>query len=547
MNTTKLGFLAFSLVLVLSFVSKGFALYPSATPWTKYRYNAAHTGATPSDAPSNNNTLWTWGASASGVGSFASTPLVVDGRVIIHVSNLACAVDETTGVELWRHQALGWLTAPTYADGRIYFGLLDNAGGVLCINASTGAEIWAQPASPYFAKGSPLVYQGIVYVGVTDNSTYAFDAATGHFKWGYLTDGPVVSAPAADGDLMFLGSSDTKLYALNVSGPTPVSLWNFTANGPIQSTPAIGGDRVIFGSDNHMLYALNETTGELIWTWATTDAAAKMRNGVTVADNIVYVTSTDLGKIYALHADVASGNYTESGISAIRYWTKDATSDGVSGFNEPVYAGGKIIVTSTGGNPARIYALDAAVGTVLWGRIVNWWPSIGNPVVADGRMWFNAYWGPDAYSFTLYCLGDLFPPSTTHYIVNAGGQNFDVALETNSTIKNFNTTALETQGKISFGVQGIGTTGMCNVTIPNDMLDGSYNVTVDGEQPLYMAPPVNDGDRTSLYFTYNITSPHTIEITGTTYIPEFPTITIAPMLITTLFVTLVLLKRKCDK
>lgn len=540
-------FSIFAFVTLLSIAPIGFALYPLTTPWSMYRYDAAHSGATPSDAPSNNNTLWTWGTSAAGALSMASTPLIVDGRVIIQVFDWAYAVDESTGVELWRHQALGLLTAPTYADGRVYFGLSNNAGGVLCINASTGAEIWAQPASPYFANGSPLVYQGIVYVGVTDNSTYAFDAANGHFKWGYPTDGPVVSAPAADGDLLFLGSSDTKLYALNVSGPTPISLWNFTANGPIQSTPAINGDRVIFGSDNHMLYALNETTGELIWTWATTDAAVKMRNGVAVADNIVYVTSADLAKIYALHADVAPGNYTESGISAIRYWTKDATSDyGVSGFNEPVYAGGKIIVTSTGGSPAKIYALDAAVGTVLWDRIVNWWPSIGNPVVADGRMWFNAYWW-DPMAYTLYCLGDPFPPSTNHYIVNAGGRNFDVAIETNSTIKNFNTTALETQGKISFGVQGISTTGMCNVTIPNDMLDGSYNVTVDGEQPLYLAPPVNDGDRTSLYFTCNITSPHTIEITGTTYIPEFTTITIAPMLITTLFVTLVLLKRKSNK
>jgi len=536
---------AFVFIVTLSLTSTASALYPTTTPWSMYRYDAAHSGATPSDVPSTNSTLWAWGIEAGGL-SVRSTPLIVDGRVIIQVNDWAFAVDETTRVELWRHQTPGVLAASTYADGRVFFGLSDNVGGVICINASTGAEIWKQDTSPYYVKGAPLVNKGIVYAGVTDNYTYAFDAATGHYKWGYRTDGPVYSSPAADGDLLFFGSNDTKLYALNVSGLTPVSLWNFTANGAIRSTPAIDGGRVFFGSDNHTLYALNEATGELIWSWATTDEAVTIRNGVAVANNIVYVTSEGVNKIYALHADVAPGNYTETGLSAIRYWTKDLPSYGVSGFNEPIYASGKIIVTSTGGSPAMLYALDADVGNILWERIVNWWPSIGNAVVADGKVWFNAHWW-DPGSYTLYCIGDPFPPATYHYMINAGGTSFDVALETNSTVTDFNTTDLETRGKITFNVTGIGTTGMCNITIPNDMLSGELNVTVDGGPPLYSALPLNNGTHTSLYFTYNHTSAHAIEISGTTFIPEFPTTAILPLLITTFLVTLVQLKRKRNK
>jgi outer membrane protein assembly factor BamB len=526
-------------VIMFSFACRGFALYPSDTPWTMYRYNAAHTGATISDVPNNNNTLWTWPFSTSGI-TQTTTPLIVDGRVIFRVREWTFAVDETTGVELWRHQTNGWmLTDPTYADGRVFFGEAEGNGGVVCVNASTGAEIWKQDASPYFVKGSPLVHQGAVYIGVTDNNTYAFEAATGVLKWAYQTDGPVNSAPAADGDILFLGSSDGKLYALNVSGPTPISLWNFTANGAIQSTPAIDGDRVFFGSDNQMLYTLNETTGELIWTFAITDpVGVKIRNGVAIANNVVYVTSADTRKIYALNANVAPGNYTDMGISVIRKWTSELSN----GLNEPVYAGGKIIVTCTGGDPAMLYALDAATGITLWNRGSNWWPAFGNAVVADGRVWFNAYWWEPG-SFTLYCIGDPFPPSTAHYIVNADGQSFDVALETNATIKNFNTTALETEGKISFNVQGIGTTGMCNITIPNTMLDGEYNVTIDGEQTLFLAAPLDDGNRTSLYFTYNITAPHTIEITGTIFVPEFQPMIIAPLILA-LSLVIVLLKPK---
>jgi hypothetical protein len=157
------------------------------------------------------------------------------------------------------------------------------------------------------------------------------------------------------------------------------------------------------------------------------------------------------------------------------------------------------------------------------------------------------FWSDPSYTLNLFCIGSPFPPTTYLYRVNAGGSNFDVALETNSTVTNLNTTALETAGKIGFKVQGIGATDMSNITIPNAMLSGPFNVTVDGEQPVYLAPTTNNGTHTSLYFTYNGTIPHIVEITGTTFIPEFPTITIVPMLITTLFMTLVQLKRKRNK
>jgi hypothetical protein len=109
-------FSIFTFMTLLSIAPVGFALYPSTTPWSMYRYDTAHTGATISGAPDNNNTLWAAGFSTSGLSNTA-TPLIVEGRVIFQVRDLAIAVDETTGVELWRHQTSGVLTASTYADG----------------------------------------------------------------------------------------------------------------------------------------------------------------------------------------------------------------------------------------------------------------------------------------------------------------------------------------------------------------------------------------------------------------------------------------------
>jgi len=536
-----------AIMTLLSIIPIGFALYPSTTPWSMYRHNVNHSGATPSDPPISNNTLWATGFSTYGL-TVTTTPLVVDGRVIFAVRDMAFAVDETTGVQLWNHTAPGVLTAPSYADGRVFYGILEGTGGIICVNASTGEEIWNQNLSPYVVSSSPLVHKGIVYAGITDNKTRAFNAITGLLSWSYKTDGPVYSSPAADGDTLFFGSTDTKLYALDVSGASPVSLWNFTANGPIQSPPAIANGKVFFGSDNHMLYALDKVNGNLIWSWTTTDTSVRIRNGVAVANNIVYVTpectsglTADRGKICALHADFAPGNYTDTDLD-MRYWTKQFTGYLLK---EPVYANGKIILTADSSEPARLLALDANSGITLWDRIINWWPSIGTAVVADGHVWYSAYWG--AGSLTLYCIGDLFPPTTYLLQVNAGGSSFNVALNTNSTVTNFNKAVLETERKISFRVQGLGATGMSNITIPNAMLSGPFNVTVDGKQPLYLEPATSNGTHTSLYFTYNGTIAQTVEITGTTVIPEFPPIAILPMLITAFLMTLVPLKRKRSK
>jgi outer membrane protein assembly factor BamB len=520
----------FAFMTLLSIVPIGFALYPSTTPWSTYRHDVTRSGATPSDPPSSNNTLWASGFSTYGL-TVTTTPLVVDGRVIFAVRDLAVAIDETTGVQLWNHPATGVLTAPSYADGRVLFGISEGTGGIICINASTGQEIWNQNLSPYFVNSNPLVHKGTVYAGITDNKTRAFNATTGQLSWSYKTDGPVYSSPAADGDILFFGSTDTKLYALDVSGASPVSLWNFTANGPIQSTPAIANGKVFFGSDKHMLYALDKVTGNLIWSWTTTDTSARVRNGVAVANNIVYVTpectsglTADRGKIYALHADFAPGNYTDTDLD-MRYWTKQFTGYLLK---EPVYANGKIILTADSSEPARLLALDANSGITLWDRIINWWPSLGAAVVADGHVWYSAYWW-DAGSFTLYCIGDLFPPTTYLLQVNAGGSSFSVTLNTNSTVTNFNTTGLTSVGEINFKTAGIGTTGMSNITIPKNLLNGVFNVTVDGAQPWYSAPLSSNSTHSSLYFTYNGTTSHTVKITGTTFIPEFPTAVVLPL------------------
>jgi hypothetical protein len=120
---------------------------------------------------------------------------------------------------------------------------------------------------------------------------------------------------------------------------------------------------------------------------------------------------------------------------------------------------------------------------------------------------------------------------TYNYLVSVLGHNFTVTLVTNATAGPLNTTNLLSDMKISYNITGLlSTTGMSNITIPNFMLGGPYTVTVDGLPPLSgpIEIPVNS-THTMLSFTYSH-SAHTIEITGSSVVPEFSGATLLAVL-----------------
>ena len=87
---------------------------------------------------------------------------------------------------------------------------------------TTGSEI----------QSSPAVAGGLVYVGSADHKLYALDAVTGARKWSYTTGGPITySSPAVANGVVYVGSfyGDDKLYALDAV--TRALKWSYTTGG----------------------------------------------------------------------------------------------------------------------------------------------------------------------------------------------------------------------------------------------------------------------------------------------------------------------------
>jgi len=100
---------------------------------------------------------------------------------------------------------------------------------------------------------------------------------------------------------------------------------------------------------------------------------------------------------------------------------------------------------------------------------------------------------------------------------------------------------------LRFNVEGeSGTSGFCRVTIPKELLhsEGDWIVLVDG---VSVTPTVNeDASNTYLYFTYQH-STKTIEIRGTSVIPEFPSWTLILFILTALAVAVAIYITKTPK
>ena len=112
-------------------------------------------------------------------------------------------------------------------------------------------------------------------------------------------------------------------------------------------------------------------------------------------------------------------------------------------------------------------------------------------------------------------------PSTYLHKAELNETIYPVETKTNSTILNFAFDQLNR--KISFNVYGhSGTTGFCNVTIPNTLLWGDFTVLVDGNSATTLVWRDN-ATHTSLHFTYELLNSLNVQIISEYVIPEFST------------------------
>ncbi len=263
---------------------------------------------------------------------------------------------------------------------------------------STNRTLWNYPTSGA-VESSPAVSDGMVFVGSYDNTVYALNYSTGELAWTYTTGGAVASSPAVSDGMVFVGSYDNSVYAL--SATTGALIWSYPTNDWVVSSPAVADGKVFVGSYDTKIYAFDAFTGAFIWSYPTGDY---VRSSPAVADGKVFVGSFD-SKVYALDASMGTHlwNYPTGGA----VYSSPAYS----------YVFGMVYVGSLDGN---VYALDASTGEEQWSYFTGQ-NVVSSPAVAYDNVYVGSYYEDgkvcalDAYN------GDLVWVRTTgnHSVVSS--------------------------------------------------------------------------------------------------------------------------------
>src|ERR1700694_4846502 len=120
-------------------------------------------------------------------------------------------------------------------------------------------------------------------------------------QWSVSTNYQIISSPVVDNGVLFVGSNNKHFYALD--SKSGKALWSYTARADIGSSPAIANGIVYVGSSDDKVYAFNERTGAITWTYTTSNA---VWSSPSVANGVVYVGSNDT-PLYALDARTGTG------------------------------------------------------------------------------------------------------------------------------------------------------------------------------------------------------------------------------------------------
>jgi outer membrane protein assembly factor BamB len=148
------------------------------------------------------------------------SPAVADGVVYIGSSDSVLhSFDAATGEPGWAVQLEGGLGTTAVLDGVVYQSAWDDVNPPYdyahVIDAATGEVIW-QFTSPNSGGFQPPAFgEDLVYFAGHDSSVYALDRATGELVWSFATGGRLDTAGVLIGDILYVGSEDGNLYALD--------------------------------------------------------------------------------------------------------------------------------------------------------------------------------------------------------------------------------------------------------------------------------------------------------------------------------------------
>jgi eukaryotic-like serine/threonine-protein kinase len=188
---------------------------------------------------------------------FQSSPAVVEGTVYVGCRDAhVYAIDAATGHKKWDYPtSKSWVIGtPAVRDGMVYVGTSDSAR-FMALDAKNGRLRFNFDAKAYVFSSAALAGE-LAYVGDHNGKLYAIDTKSGKLAWEFQTE-------ASKNDPLKVLNSDGSLNQEVLYAPVfndfedmYVGFYKFTSIGAIMSSPVVDKGVVYFGSMDGNLYAL---------------------------------------------------------------------------------------------------------------------------------------------------------------------------------------------------------------------------------------------------------------------------------------------------
>lgn len=306
-------------------------------------------------------------------GQVISSPVVNNKVVYIGSEDFNLyAIDAISGKLIWKFITNGAISStPTVSKGKVMFLSMD--GYFYCLNQEDGKLIWKfktggeskykvkdyynlsfQPDFWGFYLSSAVVNDNLVYFGSSDSYIYALNIETGENIWKYKTEASIHSSPAIYNNSLVIGSWDSNIYCLNAT--TGVENWKFSTGKDkeyyvmmgIQASPSIDSNMTFIGSRDAKMYALNTSTGDTIWTNKNFNGSW-MPSSAAIGKDYIYTGSSDAFRFYSIDKFTGEINYSTN--------TKAYT------FSSPAIDSEMAYIGSANG---RLYGINITKGDIKW-------------------------------------------------------------------------------------------------------------------------------------------------------------------------------------
>lgn len=251
------------------------------------------------------------------------------------------------------------------ADGLVILPWDNN--NLYAFDARNGNVKWIFTGAPIFA--TPIIQDSIVYVGSTDGRLYALNVADGSLKWKTATtpNGAIFTAnPLIKGGVVYIGDYGGRCHAYNVSDGS--SKWSFDVPSPysnINTSALLNGNTIYFASYDGKIYALDSGTGA--YKWVTVSTGNPITSGMALSNGLLYVGA--IPKVYAFNATTGATKW----ITPSPVYTQYDSS--------PTVINDLVII---GGGDGIMYAFKVADGSIAWSTLLGNGGIMSSPISKNG-------------------------------------------------------------------------------------------------------------------------------------------------------------------